>query len=232
MSAASVGATRPLPSPTWRTAGWLVGTTLRIVAVVAPLLLLLAVGVAPAVLAGFDVAPPGSLWSFAVEQAPGVFTLVIAAMTMAHLATHLAFGMTRRSFAAAVVLTVLAVSTVFALLVPLGYLLEGAHFRAYGWAHVAPDGLALALLTTALRSAVWGLAGALSAAVWYRFGGLVGVVALPLTAVYPIVSAAMWIERAAPFGPAEAGLLVGLIAILGVAYAAVVVGAAVKGRSA
>lgn len=48
------------------------------------------------------------------------------------LATHLAFGMTRRSFASAVVLTVLAVAAVFALLVPIGYVLEGAHYRAYG----------------------------------------------------------------------------------------------------
>ena len=79
MSAASIGAARPLPSATWRSAGWLVGRTLRVLVVVAALLLLLAVGVAPAVLAAFDVAPPGSLWSFAVEQAPGVFTLVIAA---------------------------------------------------------------------------------------------------------------------------------------------------------
>ena len=231
MSAASLGAGRPLPSPTWRTAGWFVGRTLRILAVVAPLLLLLATVVAPATVAYFAVEAPASFWSFAVEQAPGVFTLVIAAMTMAHLATHLAFGMTRRSFAAAVVLTVLAVAMMFALVVPLGYVLEGAHFRAYGWVHEGPDGLALAVLTSALRTAVWGLAGALSAAVWYRFGGFVGVVALPLTAVYPIGSAGMWIERADVFGAPEAAMLVGLIALLAVAYAAVVVGVGVKGRA-
>jgi hypothetical protein len=90
----------------------------------------------------------------------------------------------------------------------------------------------MAALISFLRSAVWGLAGALSAAVWYRFGGFVGVVALPLTAVYPIVSTGMRIERAAPFGVADAGWLVVSIALLAVAYAAIVLGAAVKARAA
>jgi hypothetical protein len=232
MSAAGLGAARPLPSATLRTAGWLVGRTLRILAVVAPLLLLLATGVAPAVLRSFEVAPPGSLWSFTVEQAPGVFTLVIAAMTMAHLASHLAFGMTRRSFAAAVVLTILAVAAAFALVVPVGYALEGAHFGAYGWAHAAPADLVSPVLASFLRSTVWGLAGALSAVVWYRFGGFVGVVALPLTAVVPIVSTAMRLERSAPFGVVDAGLLVVLVALMAVAYVAVVLGVAVKGKPA
>ncbi len=231
MSAASLGTVRALPSSTWRTARWLVGNTLRIVAVVAPLMLVLGVGVASAAMAYFGVQAPTSLWSFAVEQAPGVFTLVIAAMTISHLATHLAFGMTRRSYAAAVVLGVVAIALLLALLVPLGYVLEAAHFRAYGWAHEAPDSLALALLTSVLRTAVWGLAGALTAAIWYRFGGFAGVVALPLTAIYPIVSAGMWIERADALGAPEAAMLVGLIALLGVAYAAVVAGVAVKARS-
>jgi hypothetical protein len=232
MSAASLGSARALPSPVWRTAGWIVGQTLRIVAVVGPLMLLLGVGVAPATVAYFGVEAPPSLWSFAVEQAPGIFTLVIAAMTMAHLATHLAFGMTRRSFAGAVVASVLAIAALLALIVPLGYVLEAAHFRAYGWAHVVPDGLAWTLPTSLLRSAVWGLAGALAAAVWYRFGGFVGVVALPVTAIAPIVAASQWIERADPFGLAEVGLLVGLIALLGAAYVAIVAGIAVRARAA
>ena len=231
MSAVSLGAVRALPSPTWRTARWLVGSTLRILAVVAPLMLVLGVGVAPAAMAYLGVQAPTSLWAFAVEQAPGVFTLVVAAMTISHLATHLAFGMTRRSFAAAVILSVLAIATMLALLVPLGFLLEGAHFRAYGWAHEAPVSPALAVLVSALRTAVWGLASALAAAVWYRFGGFVGVVALPVTAVYPIVSATMWIERAEALGAPEAAMLVGLIALLAAAYAAVVAGVAVKGRA-
>ena len=183
-------------------------------------------------MAYLGVQAPTSLWSFAVEQAPGVFTLVIAAMTISHLATHLAFGMTRRSYAAAVVLSVLAIALLLALLVPLGYVLEAAHFRAYGWAHEAPDSLALALLTSVLRTAVWGFAGALAAAVWYRFGAFVGVVTLPLTAGFPIVSAGMWIERAAPLGVAEVGMLAGLIAALAVAYAGVVAGVAVKVKAA
>jgi hypothetical protein len=232
MSAASLGAARPRPSATLRTAGWLVGRTLRILAVVAPLLLLLATGLAPAVMASFAVEAPGSLWSFTLEQAPGVFTLVIAAMTMAHLATHLAFGMTRRSFAAAVVLTVFAVAAAFALLVPVGYVLEGAHFRAYGWEHLPPTDLASAVLASFLRSSVWGLAGALSAVVWYRFGGFVGVVALPLTAVVPIVSTAARLDRAGPLGVADVAVLVGVVVLLAAAYAAVVLGVAVKARSA
>ncbi len=102
MSAATLRAGRPLPSATWRTAGWLVGRTLRILTVVAPLMLLFVVGVAPGIMAHFAVEAPGSLWSLAVAQALTFFTLVIGAMTMPHLPIHLAFGMTRRSFAAAV----------------------------------------------------------------------------------------------------------------------------------
>ncbi len=232
MSAASLGAGRALPSSTWRTAGWLGGRTLRILVVVGPLMLVLGVGVAPATVAYVGVQAPGSLWSFAVERAPGVFTLVIAAMTISHLAAHLAFGMTRRSYAAAVVLGVLAIALLLALLVPLGYVLEAAHFRAYGWAHEAPDSLALALLASVLRSAVWGLAGALAAAVWYRFGAFVGVLTLPLTAVFPIMGAGMWIERADALGAPEAAMLAGLIAALAVTYVGVVAGTAVKAKAA
>ena len=232
MSAASLAAARSRPSATWRTAGWLVGRTLRILAVVAPLILALAIGVAPAVMAYFDVESQGSLWSFAVQQAFPVFALAIGAMAMAHLPVHLAFGMTRRSFAAAVVLTVLAIAAVLALLVPLGYGLEGARFRGYGWAHETPAGFGAAMLIAALRTTVWGLVGALNAALWYRFGGVVGVLLAPLAVLAPLAAAAVWIERAAPFGPAHLGLLVGLIALLVAAYAAVVLGASVKGKAA
>lgn len=69
--------------------------------------------------------------------------------------------------------------------------------------HEPPDSLALAALASALRSAVWGTAGALTAAIWYRFGGFVDVSALPFTAVYPIVTASVWIERSAPLGDDE-----------------------------
>lgn len=232
MSAVVLEAQHPLPSATWRTAGWLVARTLRIVAVVAPLLLMLVVGAVPVVMEVIGVTAPGSLWSFTAVQAPGVFTLVVAAMTISHLATHLAFGMTRRSFTAAVVVTVLVTAAAMSVLVPLGYLLEAAHFRAYGWAHEAPDGLVSAALTSLLRSAVGGFAGALSAAVWYRFGGFAGVVALPLTAVYPIVSTSMRIERASPFGLGDVAVLVGVLVLLTAGYVAVVLGTAVKERAA
>lgn len=232
MSAAGLAAARPLPPATWRTAGWLVGRTLRILAVVAPLVLLLSIGVAPVVLAYFAVESQGSLWSFAVQQAFPVFALAIGAVAMAHLPVHLAFGMTRRSFAVAVVLTVLAIAAVVALLVPLGFALEGARFRGYGWAHEMPAGFGAAMLIAALRTTVWGLVGALNAALWYRFGGVVGVLLTPFTVLAPLAAAAVWIERAAPFGPGEAGLLVGLIAVLVAAYGAVVLGASVKGKAA
>lgn len=235
---AAVADVRAFPSATWRTTRVLVGRALRIVAIAAPLLLAMGVGVIPALVAfaaragRHQVEGPESAWFFAVQQAPGIFALVIAAMTIAHLATHLAFGMTRRSFASAVVLTVLAVAAVFALLVPIGYVLEGAHYRAYGWMHEPPDSLALAALASALRSAVWGTAGALTAAIWYRFGGFVGVSALPFTAVYPIVTASLWIERSAVFGLAEVALLVGAVMVLSALYALAVVGAPVRRRAA
>ena len=238
MSAAGLADVRALPSPTWRTTRLLVGRSLCIVAIAAPLLLLLGVGLAPAVIAlvaragQHQVGGPGSIWFFGVQQAPGIFTLVIAAMTISHLATHLAFGLTRRSFAAAVVLTVLAVAAVFALLVPLGYVLEAAHYRAYGWTHEPPDSPALAALASLLRSAVWGAGGALAAAVWYRFGGFVGVSALPFAAVFPIVTASMWIERSVAFGVAEVAMLVGLVVLLSGLYVLVVVGASVRARAA
>lgn len=77
-----------------------------------------------------------------------------------------------------------------------------------------------------------GQRAALTAASWYRFGGFVGVVASPLTAIYPIVSASVWHERSAPLGLAEVGLLAGLVALVAVAHAGVVVGVAVRGRAA
>jgi hypothetical protein len=231
MSAATLGAGRPLPSATWRTAAWLLGNTLRIVAVVAPLALFGWIGVAPAVAAQFDVASPGSLWSYVADQSIGLFTLVIAAMTMGHLATHLAFGMTRRSFAAAVVLTVFVTAGVLALVASLGYLLEAVHYRAYGWVHDAPEASASTLFASLLRTSVWGLAGALTAAIWYRFGAFAGVAAAPFTGLIPISWAAVWTARSSSFGIAEVGMLLGSIALLAVAFAVVVAGVAVRART-
>lgn len=232
MTAAALANERALPSATWRTARWLVGRALRIVAAVAPLMLLLVVGLVPAAMAGLGVAAPGSLWAFGAQQAPPVLTLVIAAMSISHLATHLAFGMTRRSFAAAVGVVVVTTSAVLALVVPVGFAVEAAHFGVYGWAHQAPADLGVVVLTSFLRAVVWGCAGALGAAIWYRFGAFVGVAAMPFAVVLPIVTTAMRIERVVPFGVVDAAVLVGIGALLAALYWVVVVGAAVKARTA
>jgi len=232
MSAASLGVGRALPSATVRTTGWLVLRTLRIVAVVAPLVLLMTTGVAPAVTAFLANDPNGSLWTFVVESMLPFFSLVLGAMTITHLASHLAFGMTRRSFAAAVVLTVLAFTAVLALIVPLGYLLEGAHFRAYGWAHDVPEGVLVATQASAVRTVVWGITGALNGAIWYRFGAFVGVAVSVFTALFPVALANIWAHRYATLGAVEVWQLIGLIAVLVVAYVAVVMGAAVRGKAA
>lgn len=231
MTTASARPERTMPSPTARSYRWLVGRAARIVAVAVPLALVAVLGAVPVLFAATGIAMPSSLWSIVVPALPNGVTFAFAAMAMSHLAPQLAFGITRRGFAVAVALCILTLAAVFAPLVSLGYVLEAALFRAYGWTHLAPEAMWSALLGATLRTAVWGFAGALTAAVWYRFGPFVGVTALPITAVFPAVSSNMWTERAATMALTDTAMLLGLAALLGLAYVVVVVRTAVKPKT-
>ncbi|GAA4423348.1 hypothetical protein GCM10023169_18820 [Georgenia halophila] len=188
--------------PQWRRATrWMLGMQLYLAAwfwliaviVIAAALFVLdrTVGVQ---LSYFQFVQHGALWfPFAL-----MITVVAAMIT-----PHVANGMTRRSFAVAVLVTAAVVAVLYGLLMAVGLEIEGAVYDSFGWphAHVAnavddatpmaepwTQGFAVSALTYAVRTAAGAVAGMLVAITYYRYGGLRATLALPLTVAPALVS--------------------------------------------
>ncbi len=117
---------------------------------------------------------PSSVWfSFAVA-----ITLFVTQLPL-----HLAAGRTRKAYIAGSLAAVPLVAALHGLVYAAFVLVEWAVFRAGGWDHhaeglrqVAGAGLGLFLYLVAVV-----VSGLLVAATYYRFGGWLGTVALPVT---------------------------------------------------
>jgi hypothetical protein len=101
-------------------------------------------------------------------------------LTYYHLPLYVAHGYTRREFAAQTPVVVAAFSGVLALLMSIGYQLEGLVYRVADWpqaltrSHLfdSPDQFWLVLAEFGLVFLLWTVAGALVGAGFYRNGGL------------------------------------------------------------
>ncbi len=139
----------------------------------------------------------GSIYS-GVAQAPRWFLFVMAIIVVAEgLGPHVAHGLTRRTFVAQHTAGLAVVAVVFGVLSLAVTLLERWFFDRLGWPHetvygshpVPTEPWAAVLLDHTLLLAVFALSGLAVGAVYYRWRGWIGTLALPLT-VGPVVVAA------------------------------------------
>jgi hypothetical protein len=108
-------------------------------------------------------------------------------LTYFHLPLYVAYGYTRREFAAQAPVVVAAISGLLALLMSSGYLLEKVVYGVAGWSHTltrshlftAPDQFWLVLAEFVLVFLVWTGAGAMLGAAFYRNAGL-GMLLIPV----------------------------------------------------
>lgn len=163
------------------------------------------------------------------------FSLAIA-IAVGQVNVHIAMGRTRRALGRAVVLTALAMSVVYAVGIVALVQVERGVYAVAGWEHAIGDELTFVsdtsqiallvgeyLVTTATAQ----LSGLLCGITYYRFGGWVGTLTLPLT-VGPVVLVLAGMSADVPFltgdlavGTVGGGLVRAAVAV--VVMAAVVV---------
>jgi hypothetical protein len=169
----------------------------------------------------FQFARHGAMWS-------GFVLAIIIATT--HLTVHVTSGLTRRDFVRATLCTGLTVALTFALLGAAGLQIERAVYEANGWGHTGVDGFdpaagfGPALLTYVLSFASGQVGGLLVGVAYYRLGGLVGTLALPLT-LAPIYLVGIGGIATGQYVPFSLGLPVLPAGLVGVAVLAVAAGA-------
>ncbi len=122
------------------------------------------------------------------------FSLSIA-IAAGQVNVHVAMGRTRRALGRAAVLVALAMSVVYALGLVVLVQVERGVYAVAGWHHVISDGMTFASDTSQVgllfgeylvTTAVAQLCGLLCGITYYRYGGWVGTLSLPLT-VSPVL---------------------------------------------
>lgn len=111
------------------------------------------------------------------------------AVTAVYLPLHVANGMTRRSFARAAVVAAIGIGLVNALVTIAALLVEEQIYGQLGWVHgvmdgdvaVFSDGVLPYLINLVLLFSAGQLSGLLIGLAYYRAGGWVGTLTLPLT---------------------------------------------------
>ncbi|MFC7405248.1 hypothetical protein [Georgenia alba] len=136
-----------------------------------------------------------SMLQFAAHGALWFPFAMMITVAVAMITPHVAGGMTRRSFSIASLVSVGCVAAGNGLLLAVGLELEGVLYGALGWdhSHVANatdsagvwepwnEGFGVSWLSYTSRTAGGAVSGLLVGATYYRYGGLRGTFALPLT---------------------------------------------------
>ena len=235
--------TRPAParrrSPVARTVGQFLGVQLYLGAWLWGVVVVIAVVLAVV----FDRVEQveGSVWE-TLDQGPKWFLFSMAILVVAgFFPAHVANGMTRRSFTAALAVTMAVTSAAYAVVVAIGYLVERAIFVPRGWPvtvraehlFTRTDQVGLIATESLVVLLVYAASGMAVGAAYYRAGGWWGTLTLPLT-VGPVFLAELavgsgWIGTGldevlgSPRPSAGLGVLVCLLlaAVLGAASLAV-----------
>ncbi|MEX0762113.1 MAG: hypothetical protein WD208_10005 [Dehalococcoidia bacterium] len=148
-------------------------------------------------------------WEQAATQVPRWYVLFIGVhFGYSVLPIHVAHGKTRRSVAQLIGKFLIAFSAFGALLMVLGFVLEAGLYQLAGWpqalslSHLftSPGELHLVLIEYWLRFLVWGAAGALLGAAFYRDGGLGGIVIPPVILLMAVAEMALSPADWWPFG--------------------------------
>ncbi|QOR72064.1 hypothetical protein IM660_07430 [Ruania alkalisoli] len=189
---------RPDPSlpQWWRTMRWMLGMQAYLAAWFWGIILALEVLVLFAVSAVGEVSL--SFLQFAVHGALWFPFAIMIGIAGAQITTHVAAGMTRRSFSRAALGTAAVLALGYGLLLSAGMVGEGVLYEAMGWPHVhvanvaSPGtgvlepwthGFLPAWFMYAVRTFSGAVAGLLVGIAYYRFGAWKGTALLPLTAL-------------------------------------------------
>lgn len=236
--------TAPAPTrtmrPQWvRVTGWLLGAYLVLMAWLWGTLVVAAVAIMAVISRFHDVemsalqfAQHGVIWF--------PFSLAII-FTSTYLAVHVAAGMTRRSFTIASLVAALVVGVGNAVVNVAVLLLERTVYRSLGWFHgVADSEGTREVLAGGVVSYTTGLVGLLTAAmvsgtllalVYYRYGGWVGTLTLPLTlsplalsGLFPLQAERTWSPwYISEWSVGAVGQVVALLVIVAAAAAVVLI---------
>jgi hypothetical protein len=137
-----------------------------------------------------------STWEL-LDQGPRWFLFSMAIILVAgYFPAHVANGMTRRSFTAALAVAIALTAVAYAVLTAVGYAVERAVFGGRGWPtdlqsehlFTSTDQLGAVTLENVVVLVVYAASGMLVGAAYYRVGGWWGTLALPLT-VGPVLVA-------------------------------------------
>lgn len=133
---------------------------------------------------------PLSVLSTAVQGPRWYLFVMLLVIVLASIGPSVAHGMTRRSFTRQVCTGAVLAALGYGLVASLVHAAERALFLTRGWDHVAAYGRravpagpwALVAVDHAVVLATFALSGVAVAAVFYRWGGWAGTLALPVTA--------------------------------------------------
>ncbi len=163
-------------------------------------------GVAVALLAAFGT-PEVSVVGFARQGLIWFPFSMAIAVIVGFVNVHVAMGQTRRALGRAAVLTAVTLAVVYAAGLVAVLQAERAVYAVAGWEHVILDDLAFVSDTSQVgllfgeylvAAAAGQLCGLLCGLVYYRYGGLRGTLALPLT-VGPVVLVQAGLSADVPF---------------------------------
>jgi hypothetical protein len=162
-------------------------------------------------------------WEQGATQVPRWWVLFVGVhLGYTVLALHVAHGQTRRAFAQQAALFMLGFAAFGALLIAVGFALEGALYALAGW----PQALSLSHLFTSpwqlhlvftefwLRFMVWGAAGLMLGAAFYREPGLGGILIPPAILLIAVGEIPMAPGNWWPFGDLPFFLDFGLTSVL------------------
>jgi len=202
----------------------IIATTLYLGAWIWAIVLVVTLGVPFAV--DFFGGHTGSIYSGA-SQAPRWFLFVLAIIVVAEgLGPNIALGVTRRAFVSQHVAGFAVVAAVFGVVSLAMTFVERWFYERLGWPletfygqhPVATDPWPLVYVDHALLLAVYAVAGLAVGAVYYRWRGWIGTLALPLT-VGPVLLAATVLPHVDATDTAEVLRLDGLPYVAGLAIA-------------
>lgn len=195
-------------SPVQRTVRWLLRTHLFLALCFWGIV---ALGVTLTLIVWSTVSEPTqSIVSYARQGAIWFpFSLFIMVVS-AYLPVHIGLGMTRRALVRGAVLTAMIMAAVYAATMTLAFELEGLVFGAFGWVH-GPGEMAVSGATEPLSMAfelfliflAANLCGLLVGIVYYRLGGWVGTLSLPLTVGPILIVSGLGLAAAGPFATDE-----------------------------
>lgn len=162
-------------------------------------------------------------------------------MVASYLTPHVASGMTRRSFIIGNVVVALGTALVYALYLTAALGVERWIYHRLGWLHnvstadgvaVFSNGVLPTFLTSLMLIASGTVAGLLVSACYYRFGGLLGTLLLPIGLAPIFAVGVLGLDRDVQFTPfgwnADIGAAGPFIGIAAIAAAAVLFGLIVR----